>query len=172
MLMQKSRRWPIRKTLIGFLATLVGALARVPTALADGNPNEGWTRVDQIIDLNFIQVNGCNGGDDMVPLTGQASLTTRTKVEPDGSLSLKEISSLSATGIGTPSGADYTLSDASIQHVSGIGSLPFSDIINRVCKLTGFGVSDQDVHYKIHLTINADGTVTHNVAHVTTNCGN
>jgi hypothetical protein len=58
MLMQKSRRWPIRKTLIGFLATLVGALALVPTALADGNPNEGWTRVDQIIDLNFIQVKG------------------------------------------------------------------------------------------------------------------
>jgi hypothetical protein len=51
MLMQKTRRF-------GFLATLVGALALVPTALADGNPNEGWTRVDQIIDLNFIQVKG------------------------------------------------------------------------------------------------------------------
>jgi hypothetical protein len=158
----------MRKTL---LITLVGALALVPSAaLADGNPNEGWTRVDQVVDITFLELNSCNG--DVVALSGQISLTTRTKVQADGSLSLKESASVAATGVGTPSGADYTLSDSSITNVDGIASLPFSLIINRVSKLTGSGVPDQDLHFKVHLTINADGTVTHDVNDLSLNCGN
>jgi hypothetical protein len=162
----------MRKTLTCFLATLAGALALVPTAaLADGNPNEGWTRVDQIINLSFIEINSCAGGE-LVTLTGQASLTTRTRVEPDGSLSVKESVSMSMTGVGDSSGADYTLSDASVNHVTGINQLPFSLILNRVSKLTDDGVPDMDLHFKVHLTINADGTITQNVNYVTMNCGN
>lgn len=157
-------------TAFRFLAPTVGILALVPAAVwADGNPNEGWTRVDQVVDLTFIRLNTCNG--EIVELTGQVSLTTRTRVEPDGSLSLKESLSASATGVGTLSGADYTFTDSYIQHVSGIASLPFSLTFNRVNKLSGSGVPDQNVHFKVHLTINADGTVTHNVNDVSINCG-
>jgi len=125
--------------------------------------------VDQAITLSFIQVNACYQNEP-VNLNGVFSTTTRTKLQPDGTYSVKESVSVAATGTGTISGADYTLSDTTLAHIDGIGSLPFNNDLNRVTKMIGNGVPDMYLHWKFRLTLNADGTITHAVQYVTTTC--
>src|SRR5262245_60166602 len=129
----------MRMTAFRFLAPTVGILALVSAPVwADGNLEEGWTRVDRIEVLDrFFLVNSCNG-DEIVMLTGQRSSTRLTKFAPDGTLSIKESGSTLATGVGLTSGVDYTLSDTSIL-LFGLGQLPVSTILNRVSKLSGDG---------------------------------
>jgi hypothetical protein len=108
------------------------------TAAADDN---GWTRVDEAFPLDLVQVNGC-AGNDVVVLSGQATVTTRTKLQPDGTLSVKMLQSVAATGVGTVSGADYTLTDSQTTRIDGVSSLPFSYHLERNAKLIGSGVAD------------------------------
>src|SRR5262249_14576620 len=105
-----------------------------PYARAFDNPDEGWTRVDMTLALNLSQVNSCYQSE-LVIMKGVLSGTTRTKIQPDGSISVKESISLAATGTGSISGADYTLNDASVNRTDGLGSFPLTIEINRVSKL-------------------------------------
>jgi hypothetical protein len=139
-----------------------------PLARADGNPDEGWTRVDETLPIALNIPNSCNG--DAVTLNGQGTLTTETKIQPDGTTDIRTTVSISLTGTGSPSGADYTLSDSSVTHVTGVGTLPFSLFINRLAKLVGTGVPDLYVHAIVHVTINADFTFTHDMDKVTIDC--
>jgi hypothetical protein len=149
---------------------LVFGLGGVESARADGNPDQGWTRVDQVIDLNFIEINSCNGSE-AVSLVGQFSATTRTKVQPNGTLSVREALSASATGVGPTSGADYTFSDSQISKVDGLGTLPFDQHFNRIVKLIGDGVPDETLHYDVHFSIAANGTVKHDLGKFNAICG-
>jgi hypothetical protein len=143
-------------------------LSPLPKARADGNPDQGWSVVEQTIPVDINQINSCNG--DTVSLHGEATLTTRVKVQPDGSTSVKQSSSLDGTGSGTPSGAAYTFSDSTVTSIDGVTALPFSFFINRTAKLIGDGVPDLYVHAVVHVTINTDGTVTHDMQNIGINC--
>ena len=102
-------------------------------------------------------------------MTGMGTMTTRIKVQPDGTTSIKTSVSIYVTGTGT-SGADYTLNDSPVTNVDGIGSLPFSMNVNRIAKLVGSGVPDMYLHAVVKVTIDADGTITHDMLNVNINC--
>jgi hypothetical protein len=145
------------------------ALTSLPQARADGNPDEGWTRVDITIPVGEVSVNACNM-DEFVTLSGQLSATIGTKVQPDGTTSVKEEDTVFATGVGSISGATYTLSDTTSFQINGLSSLPFSFIGDRLSKLIGDGVPDMYLHYRTKLTLNEDGTVTHDDSSINMVC--
>jgi hypothetical protein len=140
----------------------------LPKARADGNPDEGWSSFEEDIPVHRGEFNSCNG--DQVTIDGQLTLITRVKVQPDGTTSVKISQSLSATGSGTPSGAAYTLTDSSNTSIDGVTTLPFSFFVNRTEKLVGDGVQDMFVHSVVHVTINAEGTVTQELQNLNVNC--
>lgn len=154
--------------LLGIICLLTIA-SFTPQAFAQGNPDEGWTRVDKSLALNLTQINACYQSE-LVNMTGVLSGTIRTKIQPDGTISVKESISLAATGTGSISGADYTLSDSAVDRFDGIGSFPLTIVINRVSKLVGSGVPDLYLHFKVHVTFDADGNVTHDIEYVSSSC--
>jgi len=137
-------------------------------ARADGNENQGWTLTQQTLTFPLTQHNACNG--DTIEMTGEGTLTTRTKVQPNGTVSIKTSATISATGIGTPSGAEYTLRDESVSSADGVGTLPFSLFVNRSAKLIAAGQPDMYLHAVVHVKIDIDGNVTHDLVNLTTNC--
>lgn len=162
---------PINPGIVGLLAIicLLTIASFTPQAFAQGNPDEGWTRVDKSLALNLSQINACYQSE-LVNMTGVLSGTIRTKVQPDGTISVKESLSLAATGTGSISGADYTLSDSAVDRYDGIGSFPLTVVVNRVSKLVGSGVPDLYLHFKYRISFDADGNVTHGIEYVSSSC--
>ena len=167
-MMNLPKPWGSFSTRVALAVMLSVFFAVMPTARAQTDPDEGWTLAEQTIPITLDQMNACNG--DSVRLTGQGTMITRTKVQPDGTLSVKTSVSMSLTGTGIPSGADYVYSDSSLTNINGVGSLPYSFFVNRSAKLSAKGVPDMFLHAVAHVTINADGTVTHDLLNLLINC--
>lgn len=138
-------------------------------ALSPAARSQGWTRTDQTIPIHIEWVNSCSG-EERVVLDGTGTMTTWTIMQPDGTLNVRTRVVISASGTGATSGAHYTLNDSSVNRIDGLASLPFSLSTTRVARLVGAGVDDMFLHAIVHVKINADGTITHEMLDVTVRC--
>jgi hypothetical protein len=162
-----SNRFPAIPRVLA-LSLILLPLTTTHLARADGNQDEGWTLTKTTIPLTELQVNTCNGED--VPVAGMGTMVTRTKLQPDGTTSIKVAVSIYATGTGSISGAAYTLKDHMVQNVFGVASLPFSFNTMRTAKLVGDGVPDMYLHSVVKVTIDIDGTIKQDFTNVHIDC--
>jgi hypothetical protein len=83
---------------------------------------------------------------------------------------VKEDFSVVMSGVGQPSGANYTFTDNSRSHIDDPSIFPFTFEFHRLGKLIGEGVPDMKLHYRVKLTIDEDGIITHDVNWVAIKC--
>jgi hypothetical protein len=131
--------------------TAILTLAAPPPAKADVVFNGDVAIVPSI-------VNPCNG--EIVVLTGTAHVVAEETFTPSGNIHVStHINAVGVSGVGMTTGAKYSISNSLTEELTFAGAT--EETVNDTFRIIGQGqVPNFNLHELIHVTINANGTVT------------
>ena len=119
--------------------------------------NNGWDKTHELVPINTIVVNSCNGAE-FVNITAVASIKTSTRIFK-GFLSVRQNVKISGQGVGQVSGAAYRLDEKDHLRVMDGLPLPFSISQTATQKLKGAGVPDQVIRFASQFEVDANGAI-------------